>query len=73
MRGHRALAAARAQQDYQGAPMGVAPLHFCQRLSHGPTLPLGDDHVDDLAPAGDAIGKLLGGFIGSNLGVMPVA
>ena len=53
--------------------MGVAPLHFCQRLSHGPTLTLGDDHVDDLAPAGDAIGKLLGGFIGSNLGVMPVA
>jgi hypothetical protein len=27
-------------------------------------LPFGPDHLDDLAPAGDEIGELLGGFIG---------
>ena len=30
-------------------------------------LPLGADHVDDLTPTGDKIGKLLGGLIGTSI------
>jgi hypothetical protein len=45
------------------------PMLFLMR-GLGPflTLPLGSDHVDDLAPAGDKIGKLLGGLVGQRPG-----